>query len=94
MLNIWLSNRLLFVIPITLLLVLFSNVKTYLDTSLNQANFEDICSFLMDIDFSLCYQCNDIEFIWLFIKSSILEAMSLFIPKICLKRHLGPMQVV
>ena len=33
---------------------------------------------------------SDIEFIWLIVKSSIYEAMSLFVPKFLVKHHHGP----
>ena len=56
----------------------------------SRADFDSICSYLMDSDFSCCLQCNDIEFIWSIIKSHIFMAMSLFIPKIYLKHRHGP----
>ena len=56
----------------------------------SRADFDSICSYLMDSDFSCCLQCNDIEFIWSIIKYHIFMAMSLFIPKIYLKHRHGP----
>ena len=56
----------------------------------SKADFNGICSYLMDIDFGLYLQCDDIEFIWFVIKSLIFEAMYLFIPKISLKHNHGP----
>ena len=44
----------------------------------------------MDLDFTVCLQSNDIEFIWATIKSFIFEAMSLFVPKKRMKNHQGP----
>ena len=56
----------------------------------SRADFEGICSYLMDVDFNDCLLSNDIEFIWFTIKSFIFEAMSMFIPKIVLGRHQYP----
>ena len=56
----------------------------------SNADFDSICSFLMDLDFTVCLQSNDIEFIWATIKSFIFEAMSLFVPKKRMKNHQGP----
>ena len=47
----------------------------------SKAYYDSICSFLLDVDFSVCLQSNDIEFIWTMIKSSVYYAMCLFIPK-------------
>ena len=52
-----------------------------------------ICTYLLDVDFSVCFDSNDIEFIWCKIKSSILEAMSLYVPKV-LKRDPSRPKVV
>ena len=53
----------------------------------SKANYDDLCSFLLDVDFSVCFQSNNIYFIWF---TFIYEAMSLFNPKIRLKRRYGP----
>ena len=55
-----------------------------------RADLDGICSYLMDSDFSFCFQCNDIEFMWFTIKSLIYDAMSIFIPKIHVRTHQGP----
>ena len=47
----------------------------------SKTNFTDICSFLLDFDFSVCFYSRDIEFIWSTIKSVIFVAISLFVPK-------------
>ena len=44
----------------------------------SKANFSNLCSFLLDFDFSACFQSHDIEFIWSTIKSVV--AISLFVP--------------
>ena len=56
----------------------------------SKANFSDLCSFLLDFDFSACFQSHDIEFIWSTIKSVIFVAISLFVPKTRLRRHQEP----
>ena len=71
--------------------VSYSSPSTNISKSLyvfdfSKANFTDICSFLLDFDFSVCFQSYDIEFIWSNIKSVIFVAISLFVPKIKSKR--------
>jgi hypothetical protein len=55
-----------------------------------KADFDGLCSFLLDSNYSAIFDSSDIEFIWFIIKSIIYEAMSLFIPKILVKRRQGP----
>ena len=54
------------------------------------ADFVGLCSYLMDVDFSLCFQSSDIEFMWFTIKSVIYDAMLLYIPKVRLKSRQSP----
>jgi hypothetical protein len=55
-----------------------------------KANFSAILSYLLDFEYSPCLRSQDVEFIWLEIKNSIHNAMSMFIPKIRLRRHQFP----
>ena len=55
-----------------------------------KADYESITSFLLDFDFSVIFNSLDIEFIWFVIKSSVYEAMSLFVPKVLVKHRNGP----
>ena len=55
-----------------------------------KADYESISSFLLDCDFSVIFDSSDIEYIWFTIKSFIYVAMSLFIPRIHVKRRHGP----
>ena len=55
-----------------------------------KANWTDLCNHLLDEDFSLCLEINDVELIWATIKSIITSAMALYIPKIRLKKHQLP----
>ena len=55
-----------------------------------KADFESILYFLLDLDFSPILESFDIEIIWSFIKSSIYKAMSLFTPKVLIKRCKDP----
>ena len=55
-----------------------------------KADYESICSFLMDADFSHCLQSEDVEYIWLSIKNIILAGMNLFIPKVRIRKHQYP----
>ena len=45
----------------------------------SKTDFDSICSYLLDVDFSVCFESNDIEFIWCKLKSFIFEAMSLYV---------------
>ena len=54
------------------------------------ADYESISSFLLESDFSVLYDCFDIEYIWFFIKSLIYKAMLLYIPRIQVKQRHGP----
>ena len=55
-----------------------------------KADLDSLCSYLLDVDFSVCFQSNDIEFIWFSIKSFIYDAMLLYIPKVRLRSRQGP----
>ena len=55
-----------------------------------KADFNSITCFLLDYDFSHIFSSNDIEFIWSFIRSSIYEAMSLYIPRVLIMCHKDP----
>ena len=47
----------------------------------SKAVFSSLSDFLLQSDFSNCYQSNDIEYVWTIIKQSILKTMQLFIQK-------------
>ena len=57
---------------------------------LPKANYSAIQSFLFDFEYSPCLQSQDVEFIWHEIKSSIHNAMNMFIPKVRLRRRQFP----
>ena len=98
--NKLLSIQTIFVIFQIILLFIFIYLVTFLPSQTpnlciiifdyTKVNFNDLCSFLLDFDFSICLQSHNIEFIWTTIRSLILEAISLFVPKIHLKRRCGP----
>ena len=44
----------------------------------SKANYNSMCDFLLDSDFSALFESMDIEFVWSVIKSFILEAVFLF----------------
>ena len=48
----------------------------------HKGDYEGLNDFLISTDFSICYQSNNVEFIWLFIKSTLCNAMREFIPLI------------
>ena len=67
-----------------------TKIRTFYVFDFSKANYNDLCSFLLELDFSVCFQSNNVEFIWFTIKSFIFEAMCLFIPKVRLKRRNQP----
>ena len=67
-----------------------SEFRNFYVFDFSKANYNDLCSFLLELDFSVCFQSDNIEFIWFTIKSFIFEAMCLFIPKVRLKRRSQP----
>ena len=67
-----------------------NNHKPMYVFNFSKADYDSICSFLLDVDFSVCLQSSNIEFIWAVIKSVIYHAMCLFIPKFCLRSHQDP----
>ena len=56
----------------------------------SKTDFEGLCSYLLDIDFSSCLQSDDVEFIWSCIKGSLLNGILLFTPKVKIHAHLRP----
>ena len=55
-----------------------------------KADYDGICSYLIDFDYSCCLRCSDVELVWNTVKSSIYEAMNIFIPKVRLRRFQYP----
>lgn len=55
-----------------------------------KANYDGILSYLFDFDYSQCLLSQDVESIWCTIKNSIYNAMTMFIPKVRLRRHQFP----
>ena len=56
----------------------------------SNADYESMSTFLLESDFSVIIGCTNIEFVWSYIKSLLYEAMSLYIPRILIKRRQGP----
>ena len=55
-----------------------------------KADYDGITTFLSDSDFSILYDSSDIEYVWFLFKSFIYQAMSLYNPKVLVKRHQNP----
>ena len=47
----------------------------------SNADYNGLCDYLLDIDYSVCLQSGSIEFVWSYLKSVILTGMNMFIPK-------------
>ena len=56
----------------------------------SKSDYHGMCSYLMDVDFSSCLQSFDVEYVWFCIKSIIYDAISLFTPKVDVKRSQTP----
>lgn len=56
----------------------------------SKADWDGLCCFLMDSDFSCCYDTDDIDQIWCTFKQIVNSSMDLFIPKVRLKAHQYP----
>jgi len=56
----------------------------------SKGDYVGICDHLTNIDFFPCLQSHDVEVIWLFIESTVLNAMNLFISKIKIYNHQQP----
>ena len=57
-----------------------TNACCVLDYS--DADWDGLSSYLLDTDFSDCFQSSDIQFVWNTIKKNIYDAIDLFIPKL------------
>jgi len=57
-------------------------VSPYYTFNYSKGNYTGLYNHLANIDFSPCLQSHDIEHIWTFIKSAVINAMNLHIPKI------------
>ena len=56
----------------------------------SKVDWDSMCSYLLDQDFSMCYEEENVELIWLVIKNTVLSAMELFIPKVRLRKNQFP----
>lgn len=55
-----------------------------------KADWDGLCNYLMDCDFSLCYEESDVEAIWSVLKRMVTSAMHLFIPRVQLRKFQLP----
>ena len=62
--------------------------KYVLDYS--KADFDGLCDFLINSDFQPCLTSTNIEFVWSYIKNTVLHATFLFIPKVRLRTRQRP----
>ena len=65
-----------------------SSFRVFLDY--RQADFDGISSFLLDYDFSSYYKSYDIEFLWGYLKDTILSSIYLFAPADKKRSHCYP----
>lgn len=62
--------------------------KPFFDYS--KADLGALCDHLLDTDFSDCLYSDNVEYVWSSIKSSILNAMNIYIPKVRIKPRKHP----
>ena len=55
-----------------------------------KADWRGLCDYLMDEDFSACFESEDVELIWAIFKLITTSAMEKFIPRVRLKNHQFP----
>ena len=55
-----------------------------------KADYNGLCSYLVDFDISPCLLLQDVELVWYAIKNAIYEGMTFFIPKLRLRHHQYP----
>lgn len=55
-----------------------------------KADYNGLCSFLMDINYSPLLSSDDVNFIWSSLKSIIYSGMNLYVPKVRLRRYQYP----
>ena len=67
-----------------------SKIKPTYVLDYSKADYNGMCAYLMDTDFTVCFQSDDIEDIWSTFKSVIYDAISLFIPKMYVKHRKCP----
>lgn len=56
----------------------------------SKADWEGLCNYLLDQDFSLCYEESDVEIVWSVIKTIVVAGMDNFIPKVRLQNQQFP----
>ena len=54
---------------------------------LTKADYDGLLQFLLDFDFSDCFQSNSVEHVWSYIKDTILYGMQLYIPTVKLRKQ-------
>ena len=62
----------------------------YYTFNYSKGDYRGLHNHLANINFSPCLQSHDIEYIWSFIESTVINAMNLHIPKIKIHNHLQP----
>ena len=55
-----------------------------------KADYNALCSYLMDLDFTSLFLSDNVNFIWSYLKNIILTAMNCFIPKVRLRKYQYP----
>lgn len=55
-----------------------------------KANWDGLCNYLLDSDFSMCFEEDDVEVIWSIFKHIVITALNMFIPKVQMKNHQFP----
>ena len=56
----------------------------------SKADFNGLNDYLLKVDFSTCFNCRDVDVIWNHLKSVIIDACTIYIPKVKLRSSQHP----
>lgn len=56
----------------------------------SKADWDGLCSYLLDADFSTCFNSDNIALVWVTIEEAIYDGTDMFIPKLTIKKHQHP----
>lgn len=56
----------------------------------SKADWEGLCLHLLELDFSPCYRSQNIEYVWSYIKRTVLNSLPLFVPMVRIRSKQRP----
>ena len=67
-----------------------TRIPTSIVRDFSKADIVGLCLYLVDFDFSPCFNSTDVEFVWSFIRDAIYRGFDLFVPSVRLKPKAYP----